>query len=103
MPTTSDIIDVSMSVASSFVDEYKRLYGEPFYCGSAYVQTPKKSDFGKQLKKLKLGFDSYDGYIHIPLRIMYQSLDLSMLGAEIQKTILEGYGITDLSIGSYSD
>ena len=84
-----------MSVASSFVDEYKSLYGEPFYCGSAYVQTQKKSDFGKQLKKLKLGFDSYDGYIHVPLRIMYKSLDLSMLGAEIQKAILEGYGITE--------
>ena len=100
-PTFSDVVKFSMEYASKYVDEYKRLYGEPFYCGRAYVQTPTKSDFGKQLKKLKI--DSYDGYIHIPLRIMYQSLDLSMLGAEIQKAILEGYGITDLSIGYYSD
>ena len=101
MTTTTELINASMSLASLFVDEYKELYGEPFYCGRAYVQTPTKSDFGKQLKKLKI--DSYDGYIHIPLRIMYQSLDLCMLGAEIQKAILEGYGITDLSIGYYSD
>ena len=102
-PTISDIINFSMSKAKKFVDDYEEIYGEPMYCGSAYVQTPKKSDLGKQLKKLKLGFDSYDGYIHVPLRIMYQSLDLSMLGAKIQKAILEGYGITDLSIGYYSD
>ena len=103
MYSTLDLINFSMSKAKKFVDDYEKIYGEPMYCGSAYVQTPKKSDFGKQLKKLKLGFDSYDGYIHVPLRIMYQSLDLSMLGAKIQKAILEGYGITDLSIGYYSD
>ena len=87
MYSTLDLINFSMSKAKKFVDDYEEIYGEPMYCGSAYVQTPKKSDFGKQLKKLKLGFDSYDGYIHVPLRIMYQSLDLSMLGAKIQKAI----------------
>ena len=94
MYSTLDLINFSMSKAKKFVDDYEEIYGEPMYCGSAYVQTPKKSDFGKQLKKLKLGFDSYDGYIHVPL---------SMLGAKIQKAILEGYGITDLSIDYYSD
>jgi len=102
-PTISDVINFSMWNACKFVDDYKDLYGEPFYCGSAYVQTPKKSKIGKSLKKLNLGTDWSDGMWHVPLRIMYQSLDLCMLGAEIQKAILEGYGITDLSIGYYSD
>jgi len=67
-----------------------------------YVETPKKSDLGKYLKKLNLGSD-WGNMWHLPLTIYYQSLDLSMLGAKIQKAILEGYGITDLSIGYYSD
>jgi len=100
-PTTIDVLNFSINNASEFVEKYKNLYGEPFYCGRAYVQTPTKSDFGKRLKKLNI--DSYDGYIHVPSNIMSQSLDLCMLGAEIQKAILEGYGITDLSIGYYSD
>ena len=43
-PTISDIINFSMSKAKKFVDDYEEIYGEPMYCGSAYVQTPKQSD-----------------------------------------------------------
>jgi len=102
-PTFSDVVKFSMEYASKYVDEYKDLYGEPFYCGRAYVQTPKKSKLGKYLKKIDRGSDWSDGMWHLPLSISSQSLDLCMLGAEIQKAILEGYGITDLSIGYYSD
>jgi len=99
---TEHKVSLSELTAKHYVDKYKDLYGEPFYCGNAYVQTPKKSELGKYLKKLNLGSD-WGNMWHLPLSIYSQSLDLCMLGAEIQKAILEGYGITDLSIGYYSD
>ena len=99
---TEHKVSLSELESQRFVEDYEKIYGEPMYCGSAYVETPKKSDLGKYLKKLNLGSD-WGNMWHLPLRIYYQSLDLSMLGAKIQKAILEGYGITDLSIGYYSD
>ena len=99
---TEHKVSLSELESQRFVEDYEKIYGEPMYCGSAYVETPKKSDLGKYLKKLNLGSD-WGNMWHLPLTIYYQSLDLSMLGAKIQKAILEGYGITDLSIGYYSD
>jgi|19_taG_2_1085344.scaffolds.fasta_scaffold02204_10 hypothetical protein len=103
MDTTLDLINFSMIKAKKFVDDYEEIYGEPMYCGRAYVQTPKKLYFAKELRKLKLGYDYPDGMWHFPNKTHSQSLDLHMLGAKIQKAILEGYGITDLSIGHWVD
>jgi hypothetical protein len=97
----SDIYDEAYAAAKNAVDEYRKAYGEPMYCGFAWVVVePGNCGFAKWLKANEKGRQGYPKGVHVwgPGAERTQSMDLKEVGARAFSLVLQKHGIR-----AYSD
>ena len=88
---------IATLAAVDAVRAFRDAYGEPMYCGFAWVKIPAKAStkLGKAL--LDVGFEkSYNGGMTLwdPSKSMSQSMDLKEAGSRAYAQVFEDHGIT---------
>ena len=89
------IIDEAFAAAVDAETKFKAQYGEPWFCGFAWVNIrPGNSPLANQLKKLGLARKSYEGGVDVwnPGGSFTQSMDVKEAGAEAFAEVLKKYG-----------
>lgn len=95
--TPLEIHNLALDAAKKAATEFMNEYGEPLYCGFAWVKLyiDGRKPFAKQLVKagaIKKGWDN--GYIvWDPANINTQSIDIKEAGARAYARIIESFGI----------
>jgi hypothetical protein len=75
---------------------FREKYGEPFYCGFAWVNiTPGNSPMANHLKKIGEARKSYDKGVDVwnPGKSYTQSMDIKEAGASAFAEVMRKYGI----------
>lgn len=98
MLTSIEIHNLALIEAKKASDKYIAEYGEPFYCGFAWVHIPNgKCKFINDMKKLKdSGYTKHwkKGYeIWNPCKNGTQSMDVKLAGAYAYAKVLTENGI----------
>ena len=91
-----DIIEEAFAAAATAEADYRAKYGEPFYCGFAWVNiTPGTSKIARVLKERYGARKSYYGGIDVwnPGRSNTQSMGIKEAGAAAFAEVLRKNGI----------
>ena len=100
------IYTVAQNEAAKAQREYIQKYGEPMYCGFAWVNVPGTHPFTKWLKRThpRAGHNGHPKGWEIWAPGLYngQSMDIKEIGARAFADVLEKHGIT-CYVGSRAD
>lgn len=101
MKRPTNILEITNIVTEAFEAarlaelEYVEQYGEPMYCGFAWVNMPANTKFAKVLQGLGYATKSYSTGIDVwnPGRSATQSLDVKECGARAFVNVLNKYNL----------
>lgn len=102
---SKEIYDRAVKAAKAAVEEYRKKYGEPVYCGFAWVVVPGNKPFGKWLMRNGLGSKHHPSGVSIWYSAWSnsQSMDLAEIGADAFANSLRKDAIVDVTTGSRPD